>query len=172
MNRRASITRARLHELFHYDARTGVFTRRQRSGPAKAGTVAGWRSGAYWKIVVDGIQCYRHQLVWVCERGEWPTHEIDHKDTCEFPDAITNLRAASSQQNKRNRGVNANSKLGIKGVHLCHQTGRYRARIGLNYRTVDLGRFDTAEQARQARVSAELTLFGEFAKTNYQSRNV
>lgn len=57
------------------------------------------------------------------------------------------------------------NRCGFKGVFLDH-SGRYRARITVNYRKVHLGRFDTPQEAHAAYISAAKKFYGQFARAN------
>ena len=49
---------------------------------------------------------------------------------------------------------NSNSTTGVRGVTL-HHTGRYRAYLTLKQRQINLGLYDTLEEAKQARKAGE-----------------
>lgn len=62
------------------------------------------------------------------------------------------------------RRQNTNNTSGYKGVYLYKKTGRWRAKIGYDYRYVHLGYFDTAKEAAQAYKDAAIELYGEHAR--------
>lgn len=59
-------------------------------------------------------------------------------------------------QQNRNKRVNPNSKSGVTGVTYDKFTGKWVATIGLNGKTIHLGRKETLEEAVEARRKAEL----------------
>ena len=73
------LTAERLRERLHYDAGTGVFTRRVGSGHARAGDMAGTvHSTGYVRITIDGGKYTAHHLAWLYVHGVWPSDQIEH----------------------------------------------------------------------------------------------
>ncbi len=70
-----------------------------------------------------------------------------------------NCRWATSQQQNRNKRVRHDNVAGIKGVSLRSDTGKYQARIMVNFKIITLGCFDSLVDAAQARRQAELRYF-------------
>jgi hypothetical protein len=97
-------------------------------------------------------------------RGEWPSFEIDHKDCIRANNAPENLRRADRGQNMANMRMHRDNASGFKGVHLHKPTGKYRARICHNRKTIDLGLYDTPEAAHAAYLAKSLEINGEFAR--------
>lgn len=80
---------ATLLKLLHYDPDTGVVTWRTRPGDLKwssryAGKPAGSRArratGFYRETSIFDVNYLMHRIVWFYMTGEWPDHEIDHRD--------------------------------------------------------------------------------------------
>lgn len=86
---------------------------------------------------------------------------IDHRDGDGLNNRRANLRAATTQQNGRNRHATA-ANSGVRGVYQ-RPNGRWRAMIGVNNRLLDCGTHDTIAEAAAARREAERIHFGEFA---------
>lgn len=80
-----------------------------------------------------------------------------YADNCEFVTPRENTAIG-----KRNIKP---SNTGYVGVILIKATGRYTARININYKAICLGTFDNIEDALKARINAEIKYFGE-QKTN------
>lgn len=97
----------------------------------------------YLQTDFEGKTYYVHRLIFLMENGYLPDL-VDHKDGVRANNLVTNLRDASSKVNNLNRTVaGSNNKLGILGV--SRSGDRYRAQLsGKN-----LGRFDTAEEAKE-----------------------
>lgn len=104
-----------------------------------------------------------HRVAWAIQTGSWPALVIDHIDRDHANNAFTNLRECTLQQNQFNRAANKASTTGAKGVSFDRRTGRYLAKITLRGRTINLGRFDTVEQASSAYLVAANKHHGEFA---------
>lgn len=141
-----------------YDPLSGVFTWRvSNKGHRKAGDVAGHLTDkGYVSVKVDQQSYAAHRLAWALVNGRSPQGEIDHIDGNPANNAITNLRVASRVQNARNK----------KGSGVRFDQGRWLARIGLNYKTFYLGRYDTEEEAKAAVNAARLLHSGEFANVS------
>lgn len=88
-----------------------------------------------------------------------PGMHVDHVNGDSLDNRRCNLRVATPQQN----GANSRRKIGdvgYIGVHK-HKGGKYFATVQLN-----IGTFDTAEEAARAYDAKATELFGEFAMTN------
>jgi hypothetical protein len=163
------ISYQRLRDVLHYDPITGEFTwLRTLSMRAVAGQKAGsvdrvnGRNGRIL-IRVDG-KCYRaHQLAWLYMTGEWPAAEIDHRDLNGRNNRWRNLRLASRHDNVRNCAKRSHSRWPFKGVRQL-RSGRWNARVRLEGREINIGTFDTVEQAHEAYMAKARELFGEFAR--------
>ena len=68
-------------------------------------------------------------------------------DNCRWADAVTQTR---------NRRVEKTNKLGVKGVYYEKDRNKYRVTIGLDGKQIKIGRYDTLEEAKEARRKAEL----------------
>jgi hypothetical protein len=92
--------------------------------------------------------------------------KIDHKDRNGLHNWRSNLRVATSGQNRWN-SKSCNSKSGFTGVELREETGKFRARIFASGKAKSLGTYATAEEAAVAYDSAARVLYGEFARLNF-----
>lgn len=156
---------ARIKELLHYDAATGVFTWRVSRGTAKAGQAAGAkRKDGYIVIRLFGTLYYAHRLAWAYMTGEWPSDLLDHKSVDPSDNRWATLRAANKAQNSMNVGLRADNTTGFKGVSKAKGRSRYLAQIHVNGCTKYLGTFETKEEAHAAYVAAAEKYFGEFAR--------
>ncbi len=166
MRRRPRITRARLHDVLHYDSETGEFRwRKQVSRSVKTGDIAGLTDeDGYRRITIGGKIYPAHRLAWLYMTGNWCPVFIDHRDGNPSNNRWSNLRRATISQNNANRRVHRNNKCGFKGVVRNH-IGRWCAAIYKNGRRYHLGSFATAEEAHAAYVTAARKLHGEFART-------
>jgi hypothetical protein len=92
-----------------------------------------------------------------------PRPLVDHINRNRLDCRRTNLRLANHQQNGFNRGPAPNSRTGLKGVQQM-PSGRWRARINWNRRTIHIGIYATSEEAHEAYTNAARHLAGEFAR--------
>lgn len=98
---------------------------------------------------------YLHRLIMKAGRGK----VVDHINHNRSDNRKTNLRVCTHQQNMMNRK-------GSVGVSKSSY-GKFRARVKLNGKTIWLGSFSTFEEAKAARDSAAVNLFGDFACLEY-----
>lgn len=110
----------------------------------------------------DGGMVSMHALV----MGKNPGFEIDHKNRNKLHNYRENLRFCTRPQNSANKVKYSNNTSGYKGVTWEKSTGKFAARITVNYKSITLGRFETAKEGAQAYNDAALFHFGEFARLN------
>jgi len=155
------LTQERLKELLHYDQKTGVFTWRDaRNGRVKIGSIAGTvQKKGYRQIEIDGKGHKESRLAWLYMTGEWPPEQVDHEDTNRANNAWSNLRLATNKTNAQNkRKAQSNNATGVLGVGQRPSRGGFRARITVDGKTINLGRFNTEEAAHVAYVQAKRSM--------------
>jgi len=159
-----------LRQLLDYDPLTGLLTWRPRpieffnnkaswaswnshyaGKPAfTADDGAGYRSGTILRM-----KCRAHRVAFAMHYGRWPNGHIDHINGDRADNRISNLREVDHLENRRNcRPSKANSS-GVTGVCWWPRDNKWNAQIMVNYRKINLGYFDTIEQAAAARKEAE-----------------
>ena len=157
-----ALPEAELLQVLHYDAASGRFAWAvNRCGGAKSGDAAGTvKQGGYIQIQANGKLYYAHRLAWLFAHGCWPAGHIDHIDGNPSNNAIANLRDVSAEVNQQNqrRAHRSNRSSGMQGVSFDARTGRWLAKISLQNRTKNLGRYSTPELAHQAYVSAKRSM--------------
>lgn len=94
-----------------------------------------------------------HRAIWAMKMGHWPD-EVDHINGDPADNRIENLRSVSHSVNGRNLKLKANNRSGFCGVHQA-PSGRWKALITVNRKSITLGTFDTIEEAAEARSIAE-----------------
>lgn len=169
MSRPPSFTVDQLRSWIRYDPKTGLCfwvdppSRNQHAGRI-AGKLKPLRQNR-WQIQLLGRWYMLSNIIWYYVTGEWPIAEIDHKDRNAANNVWTNLRPASSSENKCNRGVPRNNTSGISGVSYRGQNRghKWEVNINLNGRRIYLGRFTNKDEAIAVRKAAELKYFGAFA---------
>ena len=89
---------------------------------------------------------------------------VDHINGDRLDNRRGNLRFANNAENMRNRTkLPAHNASGVIGVGWYKKTGRWKARITVNYKDIHLGYFTSFEDAVAVRKQAEKDYFGEFA---------
>ena len=159
-------TAAQLRKFFEYDPLTGEVRNLITRGRAKAGNVAGTLSDDGYLVVMFLGQNERlHRIIWCMQTGVWPELLIDHEDGNGLNNRWRNLREASTAENGQN--LNATSArtgrpLGVSPL----PSGRWRARIKVDYREKHIGVFPTEAEAHQAYAAAKarLHLFSPIAR--------
>lgn len=89
--------------------------------------------------------------------------EIDHRDRNPLNNLRSNLRAATHKENMKNQSIRSNNSSGIPGVSFHKRANRWQAHIMISGKEKHLGYFKTFEEAKEARIAAEIEHYGEFA---------
>lgn len=87
---------------------------------------------------------------------------IDHINGNPLDNRKCNLRIATPTQNNMNMKKRSDNISGYKGVGWQKKRNKWRARITINKKTIELGHFNTIEEAIKARQKAEEEYFGEY----------
>lgn len=160
MKRKIPLTAERLRELLVYSKVTGVFRWRatRRGQRPRIGDEAGSVGDSGYRVIgIDGIAYGAHRLAWLYVTGEWPTHQVDHRNRRRDDNRWKNLRKATSAEQRQNQSVGSNNKTGFLGVRL-HRCGKYEANIKVGKKALYLGLFGTATEASDAYIAAKKKL--------------
>ena len=114
-------------------------------------------------LCVDHKKLLAHRVALAIKMGAWPLMPIDHIDRDPSNNAFSNLRECTMQQNQFNRVANRSNKTGMKGVCWDKHNRKYMAKMCLSGKTINLGRYDTAEGAKAAYDAAAKRIHGAFA---------
>jgi len=90
------------------------------------------------------------------------SNHIDHINCNKLDNRKINLRECTHSQNKMNRPKQSNNSSGIKGVYFDKSRKKWGARILLRNNILKQKRFNSKEEAIDARKKWEEELFGEF----------
>jgi hypothetical protein len=95
--------------------------------------------------------------------------QVDHINQDPLDNRRANLRICTKAQNRLNiaqpEGQNPH-----RGVTIL-KSGMFRSRIGVDWKSIDLGVYEKLEDAVAARVRAEKEYFGEFAPQRINLRS-
>lgn len=80
---------------------------------------------------------------------------ILHKNGNGLDSRKSNIEVVSHTEQGRRNSIQKNNKSGHKGVWFCKDRNKWQAQITINHKTKSLGRFESLEEAIQARVEAE-----------------
>ena len=87
----------------------------------------------------------------------------DHINRNPLDNRKSNLRIATHSENMKNRKKFKNNTSGITGVYFNKNKSKWEAHISNNGKVTYLGSFNNKDEAINARLSAELEYYGEFA---------
>lgn len=96
--------------------------------------------------------------------GEWPEHEVDHKNLDSLDDRLENLRVATPSQNQANKGMRKDNTSGVKGVAWDSSKKKWAASTSLGGRSIHLGRYDRIEDAAKAYAEGVAQIHGDFGR--------
>lgn len=157
------LTHDRLLEVLSYDPETGVFSWKVARGCRKPGEEPNCTDRYGYKVIrVDGRLYRSHRLAWMYVNGCMPSFEIDHINGVRCDNRICNLRLANRIQNTRNSSIRIDNRSGVRGVTWDNTRQKWVAAIKVNGKKIQLGRFDSVDEAASARINSE-HLHGEFA---------
>ncbi len=168
------LTAEEVRSLFTYDPSEPFLRWRNpsgRYGRIPAGSEAGGinKVEGYRHVTVNGKNYRVSRLIWVHVKGEWPPHQVDHKDRDTSNDRWDNLRLATCGNNQANKGKQKSKKRKptsmLKGVQAVQKARsiRYRAVATKDGVIEHLGYFDSEELAHAAYLKRAKELHGEFA---------
>jgi hypothetical protein len=151
------LTYKEAHELFNYDADTGILTNKiARGSRAKAGEEAGgMHSEGYRQVMVGGKSYFSHRLVILMSTGSFPDEHTDHINGVRDDNRLVNLRAVSVQENNRNASQRIDNRSGVTGVSWDTRVGKWRSRIKVSGKLICLGFYEDWFEAVCARKSAD-----------------
>ena len=169
-------TPAMLHKLLTYDPDTGFLRWRTRTPDffingkrAAERTCRSWNTryaGAaaftadsaygYKNGSIFGKKYMAHRVIWAIVYGRWPDDHIDHINGVKSDNRSVNLRDVPQSVNMRNAIKRADNTSGICGVSWDKKNQKWRANMTMRGKSVNLGLFDSIEDAAAARKAAEV----------------
>ena len=143
-HKHAELIKANLHR-FYVSPNHGVITWKDGR---RVGKVAGSiDSSGYLQVKLEGTPVLVHRIIYYLYHNSFP-EQIDHIDRNRLNNRISNLRPATNMTNQHNAGMKKNNTSGVTGVH--YKNGKWQARIQCNRKRIQLGTFETIEEASKA----------------------
>ena len=162
------ISQQELQERLSYDPKSGLLTWKVRpentfktkrdwaswnakfsNKPAFTAISNGYRVGTINNV---GLRAVR--VIYTLMTGTEP-EMIDHIDGNRSNDSWVNLRSVSAAENLKNMKKYKTNKSGVTGVSWDKTKNKWKATIGHNGKSINLGRFDCLNDAISARKLAE-----------------
>ena len=167
---KTTLTQEDVKELFEYkdgnlywknDISTGKYIK------IKAGTKAGSincinKNRNYYKRVTYQRKDYKiPQLIFLMFYGYIPKY-VTYKDSDSLNTKIENLIEVNHTDINYRRLISSNNKTGYVGVSFCNKYDKYKSAIIKNRKYVNLGYYNTPEEASKAYEEAKLKYHGTF----------
>ncbi len=154
-------TKEEVSEWISYNPKTGqLHWNKPPSKSVKPGQpITNITSSGHVQFMLNGRRVAGHRAAWLLTYGEWPKGQIDHINRDPSDNRIENLRLASHSQNVANR-----ARRDGQGVVFCPRSKSrpYRAFIGHDGKRIELGYFETKEEAAAAYLGAAIALKGAY----------
>jgi len=169
---RSKVTQEMLLNHLHYNG--GKIYWRARGNGTFDKNFAGKEAGCtvkygYKLMSYNGGNILVHVAIWIMLNGDIPENmEIDHINNDPSDNRIENLRLATRTQNCFNMRKRVDNTSGVKGVMWNKNNNNWRARIYVNKTKIEIGSFDTIDEARIAINSARQRLHGEYANSGHK----
>lgn len=153
---RNGITQELVRELFDYDGDNGLLIRKLKyDKPYNKPCGIKPNADGYGLVNVRGKNYLAHLIIWLWHHGPLPGF-VFHLDKIPMNNCIENLAAVVNSENQRKHILHIDSSSDYPGVSLDKDAKKYLARIKVNNEPINLGLFDTAEEASRAYMLAKI----------------
>lgn len=143
-------SQAPLLELLSYNSLTGIVT--YRDSGKEAGSVT---SDGYLRFKRRGHTWPMHRIIFKMVYGV-DCDRIDHENHNRLDNRLKNLRNVDDIGNLRNRSKFKNNTSGVMGISFITSRQKWQASICSEGKNVNLGQYNTKEEALSVRKQAEL----------------
>lgn len=158
------LTQDSLKDVIHYDPDTGAFTwARGRPGCRRGDPCGRVNTGGYLEIGVFGRLHHAQRLAVLYMTGVMPPQSVDHINFDRLDNRWSNLRCASQSQNMANVRLRATNTSGVHGVTWDKDRQKWRAQLRVGGKQVNLGRYDSKDEASEVVKAAAREQWGDFA---------
>lgn len=145
------LTHQYLLHVLNYDPATGSFSWRvDIPKRIKAGMTAGSPVDGKRLIGLNGSNHYCHRLAWFYVNGEMPSGYVVPINGDFLDCRIENLKLETPSDTLRRSSVRFTSTSGVKGVSWNTKRKKWVASVHVNLRQLNLGYFNTIEEAAHA----------------------
>jgi hypothetical protein len=161
-----NLTNAQADSMFEY--RNGVLywkidNCRNKTKGKPAGCIGGDVRYKYLQTSVNKVLIKNHRIIFLLHHGYMPS-VIDHINGDTLDNRIENLREATIPENGYNSKLMSNNTSGYKGVTWSKQSRKWLVRVSKEKKRINIGYFESLEQASLAAINARVLLNGEFAR--------
>lgn len=162
------ISNEELRYFLHYDQLIGLFLWKNFASKTVSKVGIGCFAGnihsqtGHVQIGIKGKRYLAHRLAWQYVTGEVPT-KVDHINRIPWDNSFANLRLCNQSQNMANSLMMKSNTSGVRGVSWDKSKNKWSAKISINKKTLNLGRFDDIEDAAEAYKQASLKYHGNFS---------
>lgn len=149
--------------FFNYDQKTGIVRWTEnvhnKSNAMPGDKVGGIGPVGYYcsQVRVNGRKefVYCHRIAWLLTHKKWPDGQIDHINGNRADNRLLNLRDVPLGENRKNMKKPKNNTSGHMGIGWDKSRNKWNVKIGVNGKTVNVGRFKELDDAIIARKAAE-----------------
>lgn len=150
-----NFTQSGLLSVFNYNEQTGEITHNLNTRRCIRGALATHKhTEGYLQLTIGGKDYLAHRVIWFMKTGIWPD-QIDHQDHDRSNNIWTNLSDVIHRKNQMNMSLKSNNSSGVNGVRIL-PSKRYCAFIMVQGKQISLGTYDTLDEAKSARQSADI----------------
>ena len=125
------------------------------------------KSQTMYVRTTDGRYLHRAVMSRVLGRELTKSEKVDHINGNGLDNRRVNLRVVTHSQNLANRSITRRTTNRFKGITKCKRTGKWQAKIMVNYKTIYLGTFESDEDAAKEYDKAAVCHFGDSARLNF-----